>query len=408
MTDFFSKKQLEYFSESDAFLNLAEGAVRSGKTHANLYRFVTHALEGPPGHMMMIGKTRDTVERNVVEPLKEIYPIRHVKGSHVELNGRMVYIVGANDERAEEKIRGSTLAGALLNEVTLFPQTVLQQVLARCSIEGAKIFGDTNPDGPFHWLRRDYLLNPHLTEKELFVRSFNLEDNPILGDRYKDSLKKLYTGLWYQRMIEGKWVAAAGAIYDMLDIDRHVVPFPPLTFDRIACGIDYGTSSVTTFLAAGRNNGIWWVFREYYYDARTRFRQKANDEFADDFVDFLEGDGYPDPIGPIEPATVEIDPSASGLKVDLRKRGISMLRSADNDVIEGIRNVQDALVADQLRFCSHCENTLEEHSGYVWDEDKQAEGVDAPVKENDHTCDALRYLLKRHYGRPELRIVHNA
>jgi PBSX family phage terminase large subunit len=362
-------------------------------------------IEGPPGSMMMVGKTIQTVERNVVVPMKDIAPIKYVKGSHIELGNRVVYIVGANDERAEEKIRGSTLAGAYLNEVTLFPRTVFEQVMARCSIAGAKVFGDTNPDSPYHWLRKDFFENPDLTESDLRRFRFKLEDNPILSDQYKDSLKRLYVGLWYRRMILGEWVAAAGAIYDIFDPNVHVVPFIPRVFDKIAVGIDYGTASVTTFIAAGRNNGKWWVFREYYYDARKTFRQKSNDEFADDFLLFLSGDGYADDVGPINPATVEIDPSASGLKVDLRKRGIMQLRNADNDVIEGIRTVYDALAAGDLYIQEACDNTQEEMSGYVWDEDAQEVGEDKPVKENDHTCDAIRYLLKRHYGRPDLRVV---
>jgi hypothetical protein len=206
-------------------------------------------------------------------------------------------------------------------------------------------------------------------------------------------------------MIDGEWVAAAGAIYDQFDPDRHVVPFLPRTFDKIAVGVDYGTASVTAFLAAGRNNGKFYVFREYYYDSRKEYRQKSNDEFADDFLLFLAGDGYPDDVGPITPATVEIDPSATGLKVDLRKRSIMQLRNADNDVIEGIRNVADAIVGDDLRIYEPCINTQKEMSAYAWDEDKQAEGKDEPIKIDDHALDALRYLLKRHYGRPDLRVV---
>ncbi len=402
---FFSPKQLEYFAESTAFVNIAEGAVRSGKTHTSLYRFITHCLEGPPGSMMLVGKTIQTVERNVVVPLKEIFPIKYVKGSHVMIAGRTVYIVGANDERAEEKIRGSTLAGAYLNEVTLFPRTVFEQIMARCSVAGARIFGDTNPDSPYHWLRKDFFQNPQLTDRDLKRFRFKLEDNPILSEQYKESLGRLYVGLWHRRMILGEWVAAAGAIYDILDPEHHVVPYLPLTFDKVAVGVDYGTASVTAFLAAGRNNGKWWCFREYHYDARKEFRQKSNDEFADDFLDFLGGVGYADGLGPITPATVEIDPSAAGLKVDLRKRGITQIRGADNDVIEGIRNVYDGLAANDLFIHESLTNTQEEMSGYVWDEEKQKIGEDKPVKENDHLPDCLRYLLKRHYGRPDLRVV---
>lgn len=407
---YLSEKQQDFLAFSNAFVNIAEGAVRSGKTHVCLHRFIEHALTAPPGNMMILGKTGDTIARNVIEPLNEMFPVKYVRGKYVKIGPRMVYLVGANDEGAEQKVRGATLAGAYINEITLAPKSVFNQLIARCSIEGSKIFGDTNPDSPYHWLRQDYILNPENSVNSLYSLAFTLEDNETLADWYKDNLKRLYSSspMWYARMIDGKWVAAEGAIYDMFSDDQHVVDVVPRTFDRIAVGVDYGTASVTTFIAAGRNNGKWWVFREYYYDARKEMRQKSNDEFAKDFIDFIDGVGYKDHVGSISPMAIEVDPSATGLKIDLRQHGV-MVRPADHDVIEGIRNVQDALAQNDLRIARWCTNTIMEHSGYVWDEEKQREwGEDVPVKKNDHTCDALRYLLKRQYGRASMAPVDKA
>lgn len=386
-----SDKQIDFFGQSNSFVNVAEGAVRSGKTHVCLHRFVTHSLEAPPGNMMIIGKTLDTIERNVIDPLQQdVYPsAKYVKGRYVKINGRKIALVGANDEAAESKVRGSTLAGAYINELTLLPKNVFDQVIARNSVDGAMIFADTNPDSPYHWLLKDYFDNPHALTTDLYRLKFLLDDNESLSDRYKESIKRLYSAspLWYQRMILGKWVAAEGAIYSMLDPDFHVYDFVPRTYEKFIVGVDYGTASVTTFVMLGLNNGKWYLIREYYHDARRTMIQKTNWQFAQDFVRFCDGVGYGrDKQGSVNPASIDVDPSATGLKLELRKAGFYQVRGADNDVIEGIRNVQDALAADELRFARWCEHSIEEHTGYVWDSDKQKEGEDAPVKENDHTC----------------------
>jgi PBSX family phage terminase large subunit len=415
--EWLSEKQQDFFAFSDAKVNIAEGAVRSGKTHVCLHRFVDHSVNAPPGDMMILGKTGDTIERNVVRPLIELFPwVKHVRGKHVKIGDRFVYLVGANDEQAESKVRGSTLVGGYINEVTLAPETVFNQLIARCSLPGAKIFGDTNPDSPFHWLRKNQILNPNHTPDTFMHMSFVLDDNETLEERYKEDLKILYSAspLWYQRMILGKWVAAEGAIYSMFNPELyphgHIVEFLPRTYDKIICGVDYGTASVTTFVLLGRNNGVWYLFREYYHDARTTMVQKTNSQFAEDFEKFVDGEGYRfDKVGPVHPETIEIDASATGLKKELHNLGFVQVRSADNDVVEGIRNVQDAFATEDLRFAKWCENSAEEHSGYVWDEDKQKEeGLDVPVKKNDHTCDAVRYALKRHYWRRDVGPVDKA
>ena len=118
-----SPKQLEYYYESTAALNIAEGAVRSGKTHVNLHRFAIHTQLAPPGDLMMVGRTRETIERNAINPLKDLWGPRRVRYNRglgiVFIGERPVWVVGVNDAQAETKIRGSTLAGSYVNEVTV-------------------------------------------------------------------------------------------------------------------------------------------------------------------------------------------------------------------------------------------------------------------------------------------------
>jgi len=255
-----SPKQASYLAHSEAFINIADGAIRSGKTHAALARFSEECIKGPAGDFAVFGKTERTVRRNVVYPLQALLPgaIKHVQGSgELYIFGRRCHVIGANDARAEEKVRGLTLAGAYMNEVTLYPKDVFDQTLARTlSIEGARIFADCNPDSPYHWLNTDYLEADH--PKAYLKRwRFRLPDNPVLPPANVEMLKALYGPgtLFYRRNIDGEWVMAEGAVYDQLDIrpgGAHVVTERPErnAYERVVVGVDYGTSNPTVFLAA--------------------------------------------------------------------------------------------------------------------------------------------------------------
>jgi hypothetical protein len=114
-----------------------------------------------------------------------------------------------------------TAAGAYVDEATLIEREFWDQLPARLSIKGAKLFATTNPDSPSHWLKKEFLDRAH--ELDLKHWHFTLDDNVALDPAYVSALKKEYTGLWYRRFILGQWVMADGAIYDMFDPDRHVV-----------------------------------------------------------------------------------------------------------------------------------------------------------------------------------------
>ena len=119
------EKQKSYLAHSDAFLNIADGAVRSGKTHSALHRLTKMAITGPPGDLIIAGKTERTAKRNVILPLQEMHPkgaVRYIQGSgELYVFGRRCWVIGANDVRAEEKVRGLTAAGGYVNEWTSYP-----------------------------------------------------------------------------------------------------------------------------------------------------------------------------------------------------------------------------------------------------------------------------------------------
>lgn len=382
-----SPKQWDYVLGSTAFINIADGPVRSGKTFACLTRFAEFCVSGPPGDLMVLGKTERTIRRNVIGPMKGMFGaqrVRYVQGAgELRFAGRTIYVVGVNDVRAEEKIRGATLAGAYCNELTLFPESAFNQLVDRCSVPGAKIFGDTNPDSPFHWLMKHYL--SRADGRDVARWRFRLEDNPVLSPEYVERLKRLHVGMWYRRMVLGEWVAAEGAVYDMFDPARHVVDTLP-AMRNYWVGIDYGTTNptVAVLLGLGDDERLY-VVREWRWDSAAKGRRLTDAQLSAEYRRW---------IGTITPLRVFVDPSAASFITQLYHDGVKGITEADNAVIDGIQDVSTLLATDRLRIHSSCTGLIEEMSNYTWDPKAQERGEDKPLKQNDHGCDALRYVCR--------------
>lgn len=390
----FSPKALDFLDNSDARLNILHGSVRSSKTVNCTVRWLNYLITGPQGDLAMFGKTMATLQRNVLNDLFDIIGPKNYKWVNRQqgellLFGRRVYCFGANNEDAESKIRGATFAGALCDEVNLYPQSVFNQLMARMSITGAKCFCNCNPDSPYHWFYTDYLTNDAITDKKVW--KFLMEDNLSLDADYIRSLKQMYTGVWYERMILGNWVAAEGRIYDMFDPAKHTLDTSKFIEAQGArrvikwlVGCDYGTSTVMSWgLYAKLLDGTVLKVREYYYDAVKQKAQKTDSEFADEFKKWLDG---------ITPWSVYCDPSAASWKTELMRRGFKVL-NANNDVINGIRYVATQINLGKYFIDKTCINTQKEYASYSWDRTAQLAGKDKPLKEHDHTCDTDRYVL---------------
>ena len=391
----FSPKSLDFIRNSNARLNIAHGAVRSSKTISGTVRWLTYIIEGPPGDLCMLGKTTATLQRNVLNDLFDIvgpsnYKWVNRQQGELKLMGRRIYCFCANNEDAESKIRGATFAGAYCDEDNLYPQSVFNQLMARLSVEGAMCFCNCNPDSPYHWFYTEYIQNEQIQDKKIW--KFLMEDNLSLSESYKTALKQMYTGVWYERMILGNWVAAEGRIYDMFTPEIHMQDTSKLIAEsgvhpnaiKWLVGCDYGTSTVMSWgLYAKMPGGVFYKVKEFYYDAQKKKVQKTDGEFFEDFKVWLNG---------LIPHAVYCDPSAASWKVLLMRNGYRV-QNADNDVVNGIRHVAMCLNSGKYIIDKSCKNTEQEYSSYVWNQDAQRTGQDKPVKEHDHTCDTDRYVL---------------
>jgi PBSX family phage terminase large subunit len=371
--------------------------VRSGKTFSSLIAWLLFVLDGPPGELLMFGRTERTLKRNILDPLAELLDeadFRLVSGSgECFIFGRRVYLAGANDERSEGKIRGLTLAGAYGDEITLAPESFWTMLLSRLSVRGARLFGTTNTDSPAHWLKKKYVDR----EKDLDLRvfQFRLDDNPSLDQGYVAALRREYVGLWKRRYIDGEWALAEGAVFDMFDESRHVVATlpqdaqkQPVAIIQSWAGSDYGTVNPAVFLMASQVAQRLYIHDEWRHDSRLAGRQMTDADYSKAFRNWTARLR-------IEPRWTFVDPSAASFMAQLYRDKVRGVTPADNAVLDGIRDVSTLLGNDQLAFVGPTTRaTVEEMTGYGWDPKAQARGEDKPMKVTDHGPDTVRYLCR--------------
>lgn len=379
-----SPKQDKSFEEATHRFNIWVGAVRSGKTYASIQRFIYDLKNGPKGDAMIIGVNRQSIQRNLLTHMYEQlgFPCPTGKIERATLYGRNVWFVGAPDVSAVSTIQGSTLALAYVDEATNIPEPFFRMLESRLSVPGAKLIATTNPEGPAHWLKKDFIDNKNI---DLIHWSFNLDDNPSLDETFKKQLKASYIGLWFNRYILGEWCLASGAIYDCYDANNEYEnPFPSPSYYIV--GIDYGTTNATAAVLCAVSPNKWPQIRveaEYYYDSAKKGRSKTDQELVRDIKDFI---GYKNV------SAIYVDPAAASLKLSLRQAELPVL-DANNDVLLGIKICSKFIGGKNIVIQKGC-ITLREHlQSYAWDSKAADRGEDKPVKKNDHICDALRYAV---------------
>jgi len=319
----------------------------------------------------------------------------------LDLFGRRCVVVGASNELARMKIQGLTLAGALVDEVGTVPESFFTMLLSRLSVPGARLWATCNPEGPRHWLKVKFLDRAaahidgagvlHVSTDDdpvdLLRVTFHLDDNAHnLPADYVAGLKNTYRGLWYQRYIEGRWVAAEGAIYDVWDPAEHVIPHDdlPVMARMLAAGVDHGMSNASAAVLIGLGtDGRLYVVDEWRTTNTQGVAGMTVEEQAQSLRAWLAG--YP------PPEWVIVDPAAAAMRTALWRQGQTNTIDADNSVTYGLGVVSSLLATGRLRVSDRCRWLQEEFPSYVWDPKATEKGEDKPKKANDHQLDALRY-----------------
>lgn len=408
-------KQFDFMVYDDARINLLSGSVRSGKTYISLLKWAIFVASMPQNcEFLMTGKTLTSLKRNCLGLLQDLvgdnfkYSISQKSGT---LFGRKIWLEGANDDRAESKIRGMTLAGSYVDELTQIPFDFYKMLLSRLSVKNAKFYATTNPDSPSHWVKEHIIDNEEIDKK---VWNFTLDDNEILkreNEEYFENLKKEYMsmgGVFYERFILGMWVLAEGLIYKQfannseLFIKEQAIDEygNKLNFMIISIGIDYGaTEGETEFKATG----ITGMFREVWTIDEMKLKGlHTPEQMYEKFVEFYKR--VVDEYGKVTHCFADYGALGQvltfGLNKHLQRNGIPL---QVKDCIKGkiIDRIQldCQLFAQSRRFIlGKCKYLIEAYKQAVWDEKKEDTRLDDGTTPIDD-LDASEYSIFPFYDK---------
>ncbi len=393
----FSNKQLtvlNWWCENSPYKTydaiICDGAVRSGKTVCMSLSFILWAFyRYSDCSFALCGKTISSLRRNVVTPLLPLlnnmgFTVKDKKsGNVIEISSNnrtnRFYLFGGRDESSASLIQGMTLCGVLLDEVALMPRSFVEQALARCSVNGSKLWFNCNPENPRHWFYTEWIKKAE--EKNCLYLHFLMEDNPSLSKRIIKRYQSLYSGAFYERFVLGKWVAVDGLVYPFFNEKEHITHSPPDVCSQYYISCDYGTVNPASFGLWGFSSGVWYRVKEFYHDSKAKGFQMTDKEYYDELVN-LAGDKRVE--------AVIVDPSAASFMECIRREGKFRVIPAKNQVADGIRKVSEKLKSKQIVIGSSCTDTIREFGMYRWD---TGSVNDTPRKEYDHAMDDIRYFV---------------
>lgn len=266
-----SRKQNEYIVNATHRWNVKSGAVRSGKSYVDtafVIPFRIRERAGKPGLNVILGVSKSSIERNVLQPMREIYTdklIGIINSQNIaRICGEEVYCLGAEKVSQVAKIQGASIKYCYGDEIAKWNKEVFQMLKSRLDKPYSCFDGSCNPEHPTHWLK-EFLDNDEL---DIYLQRYTIFDNPFLPPEFVEQLCKEYEGtIYYDRLILGLWKRAEGSIYkrfadnpevyrceivDEYDSDQKCKQFKKEDITSIELGIDFGgNQSGHSFVARG-------------------------------------------------------------------------------------------------------------------------------------------------------------
>lgn len=379
----FSVMQKEYFQKATRRWNIKQGATRSGKTYMDYFVIPKRIrrVAGADGLTVLLGNTKGTLQRNIIEPLQTIWGtglVSDIKSDNTAvLFGEKCFCLGADKVNQVDRIRGSSIKYCYGDEVVTWHKDVFDMLKSRLDKSYSKFDGTCNPDSPFHWFKK--FLD---SDADIYSQQYCIDDNPFLDPAVVANLKSEYEGtVYYDRFILGRWTIAEGLVYPMFNKEFHITKTVPRPYQRYYISADYGTQNPMSMGLWGLADGRWYRMREYYYSGRQTGKQKTDEEYYDALVQLA---------GSLHIASVIIDPSAASFIACIKKHRKFSVKKADNEVFSGIQNVATTLKKGKILINDCCKDAIKEFQVYSWDPKAKE---DKPIKENDHAMDDIRYFV---------------
>lgn len=382
-------KQNDYLMNYTHRWNFKGGATGSGKTYLDVCATIPKRLEATRGEglIVLMGNTRGTLERNILDPMREVWPglVGNIRADNtVDVWGKKCYALGADNKKHVQRIQGATFEYVYGDEVTTWAQDVFEMLKSRLRCPHSYFDGTYNPAGPNHWLKK-FLESG----ADVYNQNYIIDDNCYLPQHFVDNLKQEYAGtVYYDRYILGRWALAEGLVYPMFSRAKHVYSIAPWEIDgaddvagEYYISIDYGTMNPTSIGLWRIYHGVAYRTAEYYYSGRDSKRQLTDEEYYYQ-LEALAGNR--------DIEYVVVDPSAASFIATIRQHGRFSVLPAKNAVLDGIRKTASAINSGKIMIHESCQNIIREFESYCWDEKI---GEDTVIKENDHAMDDMRYMV---------------
>lgn len=384
----FTEKQQEYFFNATHRWNVKSGATRSGKTYMDYFVIPKRirSLSGKDGLIILLGNTKGTLQRNIIEPLQGLWGVKYVSDIKSDntayMFGEKVYCLGTDKINQVDRLRGSSIKYCYGDEVVTWHEDVFNMLKSRLDKEYSKFDGTCNPDNPNHWFKK-FIDSAEEKGIDLYYQKYRLDDNTFLPETVKENIKREHMGsVFYDRYVLGEWTLAEGLVYPMFNPERHVTDSISENYDEYYISIDYGTINPTSM-------GLWGIdykdrsatrIKEFYYDSRKKLKQLTDEEYYEQLEMLADGTNI---------QSVVVDPSAASFIQVIKRHGKFPVKKANNSVLDGIRLTGSLLSQGKIKIHSSCKDCRREFSAYSWD-DKSTE--DKVIKENDHAMDEMRYF----------------
>ena len=385
------KQVLHSYLHDDWKIMILSGAFRAGKTVMNNYIFVMElkriaklakSRKDPHPQYILAGYSSNSIYTNVISAIESYFGItmKTDRHGHYHLFGVDIVPSYTGSIRGVGSIRGMTSYGAYINEASLATHDVFQEILQRCSIEGARIICDTNPDIPTHWLKTDYIDNPD-PKARIKSFTFTIDDNTFLSKDYVESIKAATPkGMFYDRGILGQWVTGDGIVYQDFNKETMVIPR-----DRVPDGLDYyvgvdwGYEHPNPIILLGDDkDGNTYVLEDYtqkhkFINYWVKVAQNLQTRFGRNLI-FYADSARPDNVN------------------EFQSNGLNCI-NANKNVLPGIECVARKMREGKFYVIDTASSgLLDEIYQYAWDE-----STGLPLKENDvrhnDRLDAIRYAI---------------
>lgn len=394
-----SDKQQHYLNHCSHRWNVQVGATGSGKTWLDYAVLIPQrllALRGE-GAAVILGNTQGTANRNILEPMRDIWGEQLVgtigSDNAARLFGRRVYVMGADNKKHVARIQGMTIEYAYGDEITTWAEGVFQMLKSRLRCQHSHFDGTCNPDAPQHWFKA--FLD---SDADIYCQTSTIDDNPFLPPEFVENLKREYAGtVYYNRFILGQWVAAEGVIYRQFadHPERFVVnDLPDQRISRAVIGVDFGGgTSAHAFTCTGFTTRGALVVLDDYHETDAMDPAKLER----DFVDFVKRCQMRWHVTDVWCDSAE-QTLINGLRVAAAREriGVNIGNAMKKPINDRIRALCILMGAGRFFCAPECTTTIEALKSALWDSKHTTEDVrldDGTT--NIDNLDSLEYSFER-------------